>query len=1019
MNQYNCLGFLSKGNLARRGEATQSSYWYFMHAGLAIDGINHTDYNLNSCAHTEYEYKPWWRLDLKRRYKIGKVVIVNRMDCCSERLLGAEVRVGNSGDHNKNPICGKVTDVSEATITLCCNGMEGRYVSVVIPGKVQYLTLCEVEVYGYKPNNKKVNVARLGEATQSSDWVDRGARLAIDGFKNTNYSHGSCAQTEKNNPAWWRLDLKDQYKVVTVLIVNRMDEHSKRLLGAEIHLGNSTDNNNTVCGTITDVSKASITVSCKGILGRYITVVIPGREEYLTLCEVEVYVEQKVNLAKLGEATQSSDLDSQGAQLAIDGVKHTDNSQGSCSHTENDNPAWWRLDLKVRYKVETVVIRNRMDSHRERLLGAEIRVGDSVNNNNPICSTITNISQANITLCCNGMEGRYVSVVIPNRKEYLTLCEVEVFGDEYADEKGATVNDAEMTHLFIHPRAHNNNDNLTWWQLDLRKRYMVKSVIIASSESQSKSLMEFKIHVGDSADIISPVIFCFPNAPAASNNLALMAAIWSATKINLKKSSSEKELLTAKAKLLLSTLLGTGYSRQRTGYYVGVVVPRSLENLWLREVKIYGEKRHDYKGVNIARQGEAVQSSTYLSIYPAKLAIDGNIQTDFSIHPCTHTNNDNPAWWRLDLKARYEVEFVVIWNRMDEHSERLLGAEIRIGNSPDNTNPVCDRITDISQFTITLYCKGVEGRYVSVIIPWRQEQLTLCEVEVYGEKLSYHTGVNVARLGEAHQSSIGFSSDRAKVAIDGIKLTDEFIDSCTSLTNYENPAWWRLDLKKRYRVQTLVIVTRKDNDRLIGAEIRIGDSADNNNPMCGPIDKGTEAIIILSCDGMAGRYVSVVIPWRERHLQLCEVEVYGEESRNQKGINLARSGEVRQSSTTSPEYGAERAIDENKDTNNYLQPCTQTKKDSPAWWRLDLMRTYRIGAILIVSRGDRLIGAEIRVGDSLDDDNPICATITEIFQDATTVYCYGMEGRYVSVVISGDLSLCEVEVYGHQPYTGQ
>ena len=32
--------------------------------------------------------------------------------------------------------------------TFECNGMEGRYVTVVIPGRAEYLTLCEVEVYG-------------------------------------------------------------------------------------------------------------------------------------------------------------------------------------------------------------------------------------------------------------------------------------------------------------------------------------------------------------------------------------------------------------------------------------------------------------------------------------------------------------------------------------------------------------------------------------------------------------------------------------------------------------------------------------------------------------------------------------------------------------------------------------------------------------------------------------------------------------------------------------------------------
>ncbi len=32
------------------------------------------------------------------------------------------------------------------------------------------------------------------------------------------------------------------------------------------------------------------------------------------------------------------------------------------------------------------------------------------------------------TFQCDGMEGRYINIVIPGRKEYLTLCEVEVYG---------------------------------------------------------------------------------------------------------------------------------------------------------------------------------------------------------------------------------------------------------------------------------------------------------------------------------------------------------------------------------------------------------------------------------------------------------------------------------------------------------------------------------------------------------------------------------------------------------------
>ncbi|OCT77280.1 hypothetical protein XELAEV_18032479mg [Xenopus laevis] len=45
----------------------------------------------------------------------------------------------------------------------------------------------------------------------------------------------------------------------------------------------------------------------------------------------------------------------------------------------------------------------------------------------------------------------------------------------------------------------------------------------------------------------------------------------------------------------------------------------------------------------------------------------------------------------------------------------------------------CRTITDISQKTITLFCHGMVGQYVTVSIPDREETLQLCEVEVYGQ----------------------------------------------------------------------------------------------------------------------------------------------------------------------------------------------------------------------------------------------------------------------------------------------
>ena len=66
----------------------------------------------------------------------------------------------------------------------------------------------------------------------------------------------------------------------------------------------------------------------------------------------------------------------------------------------------------------------------ERLTGAQVRIGNNINLSNPACPmkvTDAMISQGQrITIPCNNIVGRYISVHLTNR-EALTLCEVEAY----------------------------------------------------------------------------------------------------------------------------------------------------------------------------------------------------------------------------------------------------------------------------------------------------------------------------------------------------------------------------------------------------------------------------------------------------------------------------------------------------------------------------------------------------------------------------------------------------------------
>ncbi|XP_072855761.2 fucolectin-1 isoform X1 [Pogona vitticeps] len=143
-------------NWARGRPAAQSSTYpqwgtVYSRAESAVDGHRDGDWSHGSCSHTTREREPWWRVDLGARYAVTAVVVKNRQDCCSERIQGAQIHVGDSlANHGRcNSVCGTITNGSAGSLSIvCCERRKGRYVSVLIPGREESLTLCELEVYG-------------------------------------------------------------------------------------------------------------------------------------------------------------------------------------------------------------------------------------------------------------------------------------------------------------------------------------------------------------------------------------------------------------------------------------------------------------------------------------------------------------------------------------------------------------------------------------------------------------------------------------------------------------------------------------------------------------------------------------------------------------------------------------------------------------------------------------------------------------------------------------------------------
>ncbi|XP_044863857.1 uncharacterized protein LOC123365218 [Mauremys mutica] len=756
-------------NLALGRPATQSSIFEDVTgkavAGKAVDGKRDGKWVQGSCSHTQLDTEPWWNVDLGSRQSVSAVIVKNREDeCCGERIRGAQIRVGDSlADHGKqNPICGTITDTRPGSVsTICCNGLEGRYVTIVIPGRAEYLTLCEVEVLaqGCTPPPGAQNLALGRPATQSSIFEDVTGKAvagkAVDGKRDGKWVQGSCSHTQLDTEPWWNVDLGSRQSVSAVIVKNREDECcGERIRGAQIRVGDSLADHgkqNPICGTITDTRPGSVsTICCNGLEGRYVTIVIPGRAECLTLCEVEVLAQGCTpppgaqNLALGRPATQSSifeDVTGKAvAGKAVDGKRDGKWVQGSCSHTQLDTEPWWNVDLGSRQSVSAVIVKNREDECcGERIRGAQIRVGDSLADHgkqNPICGTITDTRPGSVsTICCNGLEGRYVTIVIPGRAECLTLCEVEVLAQGCTPPPGAwnlalghpatqssifeDVTGKAMAEKAVDGKrdgkwvqgscSHTQFDTEPWWNVDLGSRQSVSVVIVKNREDEccGERIRGAQIHVGDSlADHGKQNPIC--------------------------------GIITDTRPGSVSTICCNGLE----GRYVTIVIPGRAEYLTLCEVEVLAQGCAPPPGAqNLALGRPATQSSIFEDVTGkavAGKAVDGKRDGKWVQGSCSHTQLDTEPWWNVDLGSRQSVSAVIVKNREDECcGERIRGAQIRVGDSladHGKQNPICGTITDTRPGSVsTICCNGLEGRYVTVVIPGRAEYLTLCEVEVIAQ----------------------------------------------------------------------------------------------------------------------------------------------------------------------------------------------------------------------------------------------------------------------------------------------
>ncbi|MFT3879724.1 MAG: DUF1553 domain-containing protein [Gemmatales bacterium] len=106
--------------------------------------------------------------------------------------------------------------------------------------------------------------------------------------------------------------------------------------------------------------------------------------------------------------------------------------------------------------------------------------------------------------------------------------------------------------------------------------------------------------------------------------------------------------------------------------FVRITLPGKNRILSLAEVEVF--QGND----NLARLGDASQSSLDFKGYASR-AIDGNTNGDFfTANSVTHTLTESDPWWEVKLPWDTTVDRIVLWNRTSGVEQRLQGAVVQL-----------------------------------------------------------------------------------------------------------------------------------------------------------------------------------------------------------------------------------------------------------------------------------------------------------------------------------------------------
>lgn len=267
---------------------------------------------------------------------------------------------------------------------------------------------------------------------------------------------------------------------------------------------------------------------------------------------------------------------------------------------------------------------------------------------------------------------------------------------------------------------------------------------------------------------------------------------------------------------------------------------------------------------NVALGKRVTQSSTAFG-GDASRAVDGKTDGDFGHQSVTHTNFQSKPWWQVDLDKEETIRQINIFNRTDTAQERLSNFHVILLDSFGNEIER-KRISVLTNTVAQLAIDYKKARFVRIELEGHNA-LSLAEVQVLRAE-------NIAWKKQASQSSTAYGGD-ANRALDG-NTNNTYSQNSITHTNFENKAWWQVDLGRSEQIGFVRLFNRGDGEvakRLSNFDVILyNDKSKEVSKQY--IKQLTSNQLDVQFNGQLGRYIRIQLRHEHQALSLAEVEVF-------------------------------------------------------------------------------------------------------------------------------------------------